>query len=273
MAAIRSRQHPLVKTFRTVSRGDATRALLDGWHLLREAIAANIVIDTVAIAGKIASKSDAVLVDELAARSSAKVVSVSTAVMNAISPVRSPTGAVAIVRRRESTVAELLSPPPGLVVFAIDVQDPGNTGAIIRAAEAGGATGVVLAGESADPWAWKALRAAMGSTFRVPIWRQRDAQAACETLRAQGLTLAATVARGGIAMDEADLRRPTALLLGGEGGGLSAAVLATADSRITIPMQQPVESLNVAVACGVIVYEARRQRLDGVLRERSQRGF
>ena len=268
MTAITSRQHALVKTFRQVSRGDAASALLDGWHLLREAAAANIAIETVAVAGNIENHSDAALVDELARHPDTRVVSVSTAVMNAISPVRSPSGVVAIVRRRDAVIADLVARQPALVVVAIDVQDPGNAGAIVRAGEAGGATGVVLAGDSADPWAWKSLRAAMGSTFRVPLWRHRDAATVCETLRTHGLALAATAARGGVAMETADLRQPTALLVGGEGAGLPHAILELADSRITIPMKPPVESLNVAVATGVLVYEARRQRLEVGSRQR-----
>ena len=82
----------------------------------------------------------------------------------------------------------LTHPAPALVVLATDIQDPGNAGAIIRSAEAGGATGVWLTGASADPWGWKALRAAMGSTFRLPVVRTDAATEAIETLREAGLS-------------------------------------------------------------------------------------
>lgn len=260
--AITSRQHTLVKTFRTVTRGDATRSVLDGWHLLREAAAAGLDIEVVAVSGKLDDHGDQVLLDELAARPDTRVVSVSTPVMNAISPVRAPTGVAAIVRRRATNLERLLSPEPALVIVAIDVQDPGNAGAIVRAAEAGGATGVVFAGDSADAWSWKALRAAMGSTFRLPVYRDRDALAVCRALRRHDIALVATAAHRGVAMDAVDLRPPTALLVGAEGRGLAPDVLDAVDSLLTIPMRPRVESLNVAVACGVLVYEARRQRLN-----------
>jgi len=180
--------------------------------------------------------------------------------MNALSPVRTPTGVAALVKRSPATLTQVLAPAPSLVVVAFDVQDPGNAGAIVRSAEAGGATGVILAGASADAWGWKALRAAMGSTFRLPVLQQSDAATACDLLRKQRLKLLATVPRGGASMYRTDMRDDTALLLGGEGAGLSAEILQRADRQITIPMRAPVESLNVAVATGVLVFEAARQR-------------
>ena len=260
MPTITSRQHPIVKAFRAVARGDETRALLDGWHLLHDAVAAGISIDAIAVSGAPQNSADGALIEHMAQQPGVSVASVSAAVMNALSPVRTPTGVVALIKRSWAEWTQLLSPEPPLIVVAIDVQDPGNAGAIIRAAEAGGATGVVLAGESADAWGWKALRASMGSTFRVPVHQQRDASATCDALRNHGVTLIGTVPHDGLPMYETDLRGRTALLLGGEGSGLSLPILEAIDRLVTIPMQPPVESLNVAVASGVLIYEARRQR-------------
>lgn len=153
-----------------------------------------------------------------------------------------------------------MTPEPALLVLAVDMQDPGNVGAIVRSAEAGGATGVALAGSTADPWGWKALRAAMGSTFRIPIVSTRDAQALCEELRSAGVAVLATVPRGGVAMASVDFRAPTALVIGGEGAGLPPELIECADARVSIPMKPPVESLNAAVAAALLVFEARRQR-------------
>ena len=257
MPDITSRQHPLVKIFKAAAGNDHERALLDGWHLLREAVDAGIAIETVLVAGR-PTDDDAVLLDRVARDS--QVLSVSTAVMDAASPVRTPAGVVALARRRSWTLPDLLSPQPALVVVAVDIQDPGNTGAIIRSAEAGAATGVVLAGASADAWNWKALRAAMGSTFRVPVLQQPDALAATASLRTAGIRLLATIPRHGPSMYDLNFRAPTALLLGGEGAGLSLDLIESADDWLSIPMAGPVESLNVAVAAGVLVYEAQRQR-------------
>jgi TrmH family RNA methyltransferase len=146
------------------------------------------------------------------------------------------------------------------VLVATDVQDPGNAGAIVRSAEAGGATGVWFTGSSADPWGWKALRAAMGSTFRVPVMRSGDATAAVDWLRAAGLSILATAASSAATMYDVNLAGAVGILLGSEGRGLSEELIARADARISIPMSGPIDSLNVAAATAVLVYEARRQR-------------
>ena len=139
------------------------------------------------------------------------------------------------------------------------MQDPGNLGAAIRSADALGASGVVSIGHAADPAGWKALRGAMGSTFRLPVSR-----ASLDDLlgvgTAQRVAVLATTARGGVALADAPLSEPVLLLFGGEGAGLPDAVLPAKTTRITIPMRAGVESLNVAVAVGLVLYEARRQR-------------
>ena len=258
MPDITSRQHPLVKMFRAAAVADSRRAVLDGWHLLEDAVAAGVRLETVLISRRPASAAEAALLRRVERASD--VFTVSSAVMNAASPVRTPAGVVALAERRTARWSDTLVPAPALVVVAVDIQDPGNAGAIVRSAEAGGATGVILAGASADPWSWKALRAAMGSTFRLPVVHDRDPAQALASLRGAGTNLIATVPRGGSPLYDADLRPPTALLLGGEGKGLDTAIVDAADHRIAIPMEAPVESLNVAVATGILVYEARRQR-------------
>ena len=146
------------------------------------------------------------------------------------------------------------------MVIAADVQDPGNVGAIVRVAEAAGATGVVAAGACADPFGWKALRGSMASALRVPVAVGADADAAVTDARRHGCQIVATTAREGREPFDVDLARPTAVLIGNEGSGLPAALVAAADHRVTIPMKPPVESLNAAVTAALIIYEARRQR-------------
>lgn len=260
MSVITSRQHAFVQRARQVARGDAELSLLDGWHLIGDALDAGLDLEEAAIAAD-ADDDEAARTLARLADTGTPVWRVSDAVMNALSPVRTPSGAIALVRRRQADVAQLVAPAPALVVVCVDMQDPGNVGATVRAAEAGGATGVWLAGDSADPWSWKALRAAMGSTFRLPVRRTSDVVATCDTLRQYGLRLVSTVPRSGLAMEAVDLRAATALFLGGEGPGLHADLLARADAGISIPMRAPVDSLNVAVAAALLVYEARRQRL------------
>jgi TrmH family RNA methyltransferase len=146
------------------------------------------------------------------------------------------------------------------VLIACDVQDPGNLGAIVRVAEAGGASGVVAAGVSADPFGWKALRGSMGSALRLPIVKQSRVADAIALARDRGCRVVATAPRGGRALFDADLRGSLAVLLGAEGAGLPREVLDSADDQLTIPMNPAVESLNTAVTAALVVYEGRRQR-------------
>jgi TrmH family RNA methyltransferase len=248
-----------VKTFRRVARGDTQLALLDGWHLLSDALDAEIRVDTVAVNDH-ARRTDTSRILDHARAHGASIVEVSTRVMDALSPVRTPTGVVAIVERPPISIPQLFEPSPALVVLAIDMQDPGNAGAVIRAAEAGGATGVAFAGTSADPWGWKALRAAMGSTFRMPVVTTSTAAEMLAALGERRMKVLAATPRGGVSMHETDMRGDLAVMVGGEGAGLAPELVDAAAGQISIPMYGRVESLNVAVAAALLVYEARRQR-------------
>jgi TrmH family RNA methyltransferase len=255
---ITSRQHPIVKEFRELARGGGDRMLLDGWHLLNEAAAARIAVEKIAICGP-PSTAEQRVVDRLR-RHGAQIVDVSGTVLNALSPVNSPTGVVASARRPAIAKAAILEPAPALVLAATGLQDPGNAGAIIRSAAAAGATGVALDEASADPWGWKALRASMGSAFHVPVLRTRMLPNLIREWRDAGLRIVATVPRDGTPMHQLDFTPPTAVLLGGEGAGLPDTLLGDADARVTIPMRGGIESLNAAVAAAVVLYEAQRQR-------------
>lgn len=182
-------------------------------------------------------------------------------VMRAVDPLRSPAGVVALAPYRPAALEQLDDAwRSGLVIAAVQVQDPGNVGAIIRTVDAGGGAGVVTTDDSADPFGWRALRGAMGSTFRIPVATCPDMQALIRRARGRGAAVVAAVPHGGVAPDRTDLVRPTLALLGAEGGGLDRGLDDTADVRVSIPMRRTVDSLNVAVAAGVLVYEARRQR-------------
>jgi RNA methyltransferase, TrmH family len=255
---ITSRHHPIVREFRDLARGAGPLMLLDGWHLLGEAAEANVTVEKIAVCGPPTAR-ESTVIDRLR-RGGAQVVDVSGTVLNALSPVNSPTGVVASARIPSIAAASVLAPPPALVLAAAGLQDPGNAGAIIRAAAAAGATGVVLDELSADPWGWKALRASMGSAFRVPVVRSRALAALIADWRAAGVQIVAAAPRSGVTMYDIEFTKPSAVLLGGEGRGLPDDLLAAADVRVTIPMRGGIESLNAAVAAAVLLYEAQRQR-------------
>ena len=259
---ITSRQNPLVARFRDAARGDAAGVmLLDGAHLVADAIGAGIGIQLAAVTP--ASRETDDLRDLLAAlsRAAVEVATVSAPVMDAISPVRSSSAIVALAERPAGATERLYAGRTPLVVIAVDVQDPGNVGAIARVAEAAGATGLVAAAGSANPFGWKALRGSMGSALRLPIASGLSADAAIDDALRRGCRVVATVPREGRSVFDADLSGSIAVLIGGEGQGLSRELTDAADERVTIPMQAPVESLNAAVTAALILYEARRQRV------------
>jgi RNA methyltransferase, TrmH family len=263
MKSLSSRQHPLVSVCRAVARGrveGGSRMLLDGVHLVTDALAAGIELETTAFTARLLATEEGRRLAGVLEAAPHDVVEVSEPMMAAMSPVSSPSGVVAIAVRPDSSLRRALARAPQLVVVAVDVQEPGNVGAIVRAAEACGATGVVFCGASADPFGWKALRGSMGSTLRLPVAAGLPLDDTLAAARGRGVRVVATLPKGGQRPHELDLSSPTALVFGGEGPGLSGAVLAAADARVSIPMQAPVESLNVAVAAALLVYEAARQR-------------
>ena len=256
--------HSSVKRYRELARnspknGLERELLLDGPHLLFEARKSGLSIESAAFEqDTLADPSIRTLAEQLVA-DGADVFIVSRKTLESMSPVRTPAGVIGIARRTLPSLTDALASTNALVVVAHDVQDPGNVGGIMRTAEAAGATAFVTTASTADPLGWKALRGSMGSALRLPIARGEIADV-LRALRASGIETSALVPRAGRPLFEVDFKHPSALILGSEGAGLPDEVLRQVDRRITIPMQQPVESLNVGVAAALVLYEAFRQR-------------
>ena len=260
---IASRRHPLVARYRAAGRGhDGAPLLLDGPHLVADALAAGVPLRHAAVAADALVHPEIRAILARLADRHVEVVTASGAVMDLISPVRSASAIVAMADRPAYDEEQVYRAggPAVLVVIASDVQDPGNVGAIVRVAEAGNATAVLTAGACADPFSWKALRGSMGSALRLPIASHDRADQAVAEARQHGCRIVATTARGGRSLFDVNLQMPIAVLIGGEGAGLAPVLIDTADERVTIPMHAPVESLNAAVTTALVVYEARRQR-------------
>src|SRR5262245_61094473 len=151
--------------------------------------------------------------------------------MAAISPVRSPSGIVALGTRTPASATDICAHHSALVVVAVGVQDPGNVGAICRAAEAGGATGAIVCGASANPFSWKALRGGMGSALRLPVATVERVDDVMKTLMVARLMTLATVPRDGMSLFDVDWTERCAVFVGAEGGGLPPDVLAACDAR------------------------------------------
>ena len=264
MKTITSRQNPIVRAFRELASApdvQGARLLLDGVHLVRDAVVAGASFESLAVSVSSLNKSaEEASLAQVLDRAGEEVYTVSESVLRALSPSNSPSGLVAIVRRAPVTAAAVCSPPKGLVLAALDVQDPGNLGSLIRAAEAAGATGALVGGASANLFSWKAVRGSMGSVLRLPVASGLSTAEVLASLREYGRRIVAGAPRGGVSPDDVNWRDSVGLLLGGEGAGLDDDTLARCDVRSTIPMTPPVESLNVAVAGAILLYAARRQR-------------
>jgi TrmH family RNA methyltransferase len=257
---IRSRDNALVRLLRAHRQRapDDGVCLLEGFKLLEEALGAGLALDDVAVCPRAEAHPRWPALASRLYEHGVRVRRVADDVLESVSPAEASQGLLALARRPQFQ-EELLFRPPALVLVAVAVQDPGNLGGLLRTAEAAGATGAYLTAGCADPFAWKALRGSMGSAFRLPHVRGREALDALCRLRARGVTALAAAAQAEMPYQAADLRRPVALVVGNEGSGLPAAVVREC-IPLTIPMAAPVESLNVGVAAGVLLFEAARQR-------------
>jgi TrmH family RNA methyltransferase len=187
-----------------------------------------------------------------------------------VSGTEGPQGVAALFRQpvwglEDTLRGEHAAHKSALIVVMTAVQDPGNVGAIIRSAEAFGATGAIATRGTADPWSPKALRASTGSALRLPVLRGLAVPVVLAQLRISGVkVIAATAKAGGAAANGRQLAEclsgPAAIFVGSEGAGLPAEVQHAADARMTIAMSDRVESLNAGVAASIVLYEAAKLR-------------
>ena len=158
----------------------------------------------------------------------------------------------------DTRLEDVLAGSPRLIAVAVEISEPGNAGTVIRIADAMGAGGVILGGHSVDPYNGKCLRASAGSMFSIPVVVAPDTYAAVSALHAAGLQVLATTVDGEMRLDEAGelLGKPTAWLFGPESHGLPGEVAGAADHRVRIPMSGGAESLNVAAAAAICLYQS-----------------
>lgn len=179
-----------------------------------------------------------------------------------VSDTKTPQGIMAVVKRKNYRMTDLLGEEPGRAhVLVLDcLQDPGNLGTIFRTAEAAGATGLLMSRDCVDIYNPKVIRSTMGAVFRMPFLYADDLPGAVAELKMNGIRVFAAHLEGKNSYDGEDYSGGTAFLIGNEGNGLREEVAECADCRIRIPMQGKAESLNAAVAAAVLMFEVSRQR-------------
>jgi TrmH family RNA methyltransferase len=181
--------------------------------------------------------------------------------LSSLSDAVSPAGVVALCRHLDVPLTQAMDgPEPRLLVICADVRDPGNAGTVIRTADAAGAVGVVLAGQSVDLYNPKTVRASVGSVFHLPIALEPDPAAAVKAAHGAGYTVLAADGAGEVDLFGADLAQPTAWLFGNEAWGLPGELAALADHRVAIPIHGRAESLNLSTAAAVCLYASARAR-------------
>jgi TrmH family RNA methyltransferase len=246
---------------RRKARGRRGLALVEGVRLIEEAIAAGLKVRGAVVSPELdRTARGAALRAELESRA-IPVQAVAARTFAQLADTDTPQGIVAIIEPR-ATRADDLRVGPGRVVLVVDgVQDPGNVGTLIRTAHALGSVGTIVLRGTADPQSPKALRAAMGATFRHPVVSMDDA-AFITWARKQDVTLWASAADGTPLARALDGPRsgPIAVIVGNEGAGIRPHLNAVAARRVAIPLTQGAESLNVAVAAGILLYEVARGR-------------
>lgn len=231
--------------------------IIEGYHLIEEALKAGAQVEVVLF---LVEKGSPVELVALAGDRVVEWIGVSAAVLAKCSDAQTPQGVVAIVARPQLGMDELLAGEHDLVVVLDGVQDPGNLGTIIRSADAVGAKAVVLGRGTVDLYNPKTIRSTMGSMYHLPIV-EADLLELLPRARERGVRLVTTSLQAQGSCYDTDLRQPTWLILGNEAKGVSLEVAAQSDVKVIIPMQGKAESLNVAMAATVLLFEAARQRM------------
>jgi len=244
-----------IKLHRHVGRRRAARFLAEGPNLVEAAMQRNLVIE-VFVTEAALSRFGPILAD-------VPVHVVTDRAAKALSDTVTPVGLVAVCELPSTNLADVLADQPRLVAVAAEISEPGNAGTLIRIADAMGADAVVLAGNSVDPYNGKCLRASAGSIFAVPVVTEADAGGAVSALRSAGLQVLATTIDGEVSLDDANLTAPTAWLFGPESHGLPQELAALAAHRLRIPMSGGAESLNVAAAAAICLYQSAKAHRAG----------
>ena len=255
---ITSRHNQRLKDIRRLRRSKGDHALLEGPHLVEEAVAAGHDLETVlATPGWLETPEGLRLVRHLPV----PPLEIEAGLLEELTDSDSPRGVLAVARLPRSGVGSLPVRDGGVYLFLDGLQDPGNLGALARVAEGAGAAGLALSPGTAHPNHPRALRASAGSLLRLPVAVGAEAGALDRHLASVKPQWMALVPRDGEDLWQAPLEGTLVLALGAEGPGLSPALAERAGLRLTISIEPPVESLNATVAAALVLFEVRRRRV------------
>lgn len=257
---VTSRQNTLVKALRAAfHHGELTedgQCAVEGTKLVEEAIRSGLRIGALFVSESATDRVNRLL-PQLSSHT--ETLLLPDEVFGSAVSTESPQGIAALVKVKPHTVEEMLRAPEPLLVIAAGLQDPGNLGTVIRSAEAFGATGLIAAEGTVNPYNPKVARGSAGSLFRLPVAKAAGLEAVA-VVREKGLRILATSPHKSVPLQEADLTGPLAIIVGNEGAGIPRELLAQADQVIRVLHSEKVESLNAGIAASVVLYECARQR-------------
>ncbi len=263
ISQLTSRNNSLLKTLRLISSGSRRApkdlAVSEGIRVLEELNKSHCTVEAVVISERFGNSCKEEDLLNVWLSKSVPVYRVSDTLFMSVSDVKTPQGAVALVRFPELVLDKIPAQQNALVLFACGIQDPGNLGTLIRTAVAAGATSVCATRGTVSARNPKTIRASAGAIFRIPVIERVDITAFINYCRLHSIKAYRTDVSEGLAYTRADLASPCAIVLGNEGSGIGQEQFAELPA-IHIPMSEGVESLNVAMAGGIFLYEAWRQR-------------
>ncbi|WP_448527228.1 TrmH family RNA methyltransferase [Parathermosynechococcus lividus] len=254
---ITSRQNPLVRHIRKLHQRKYRQGhlLLEGTHLVQEALAAGYSLDVVCCTPAWHDKQPSPWLQQLEQHSD-RLELVSEEVLAALCTTRTPDGVVAVTTYRPPNLLPLQS----LGLCLVTLQDPGNLGTIVRTAAATGVEGILLTPDCVEMSHPKVLRASAGQWFRLPFQTVADPLGTLATYQAQGWQVVVTSPTAAQVYWQVNFCQPTLIVMGNEGQGLPADYGALTFTSVAIPQAATVDSLNVAIATAVLLYEVYRQR-------------
>ncbi len=267
--AVRSRTNRHVQEFRQLDRSAALRRrrglrLAEGIKVIEAACTAGARFERVLLSSRLESDPRGQQLGVALRTTATPIIRLADGIMDYIYGGDGHQGIVAILNRSGPRLDDVIAPAAGpLALIGLGLQDPGNVGALVRIADAVGAAGVIVSRGGADPYGRRAVRASMGSLFRVPVVDDVDAEELIDRLQSSGRQMLAADPHARTTLWEIEWPDRCAVLLGSEGRGLPAAVPASGLTRFRIPMRDGVESLNVAAAAALISFEAMRRRAAG----------
>jgi TrmH family RNA methyltransferase len=260
---ITSTKNPFVKRLRALVDRDIQESddhlVVEGIRMIEEVLAAGVSIELLLYDPRALTGPRAAALLDRARGQGVRLVTAAARVVASSSQVETSQGIVAVVTYPRTSLSDVLASPQLLVVVADRIQDPGNLGTIVRIADAAGATAVVTTTGTADSRTPKAVRATMGSLFHLPIASAPTPQVLA-ALREHGVRILVADPAGSSDFTQVDYRAPVAIVIGNEGAGPDPLWRTASSTAVRIPLYGRADSLNVAVAAALLLYEARRAR-------------